>query len=193
GLLLGQLGVRKPREFRVTCTGEAGSLSIPLITQAALAGFLERFTGAAVNPVSARLEAKERGIPVVEVRDEAEVYGHLSTVRIAIAAESGVHTATGSVNTEGDPRLVGLDGRPVDALLEGNALVMRNANIPGVIGAVGTILGKHNINVARMHVRNGPDGSEAIGVWNVDSEVTQAALDELKKLEQVRSVLTVAL
>ncbi|MCA9601762.1 MAG: phosphoglycerate dehydrogenase [Polyangiales bacterium] len=192
GGLLGQLEIKQPREIRVTCTGEAGEHGSKSIARAAIAGFLERMKNEPVNPLSAPYEAQDRGIQTVEVVETAPP-GYMATVRIAVYDQSGVHTATGTVGTEGEPRLVGLDGRPVDALLEGDALLMKNSNTPGVIGAVGTILGKFKVNIARMNVRPGPDGAEAIGIWNVDSPLSEEALAEIRKLPQIKSATPVKL
>ena len=83
------------RELRVICAGEAGEFGVRPIANAALAGYLERFLDEPVNPISAPYEAKERGINVIEVREEAP-RRFTSSVRVTISGESGLHTATGT-------------------------------------------------------------------------------------------------
>ncbi len=191
GKLLGQLGSVDVRELRITCTGDAGTYGVRPVANAALAGYLERFLEEPVNAVSAPYEAKERGISVIEVRAEAPSRRYTSTVRVTVSGEGGLHTATGTLGASGGAVLVGLDGYELDATLEGNVLVMNNEDRPGVIGAVGTILGKKQINVSRMQV--GLHEGQAFALWNVDAAIPEETLKELRALPNVRSVLPVKL
>jgi D-3-phosphoglycerate dehydrogenase len=185
GKLLGQLGSVDVRELRVTCTGGAGEYGVRPIANAALAGFLERFLEEPVNAVSAPYEAKERGISVIEVREDAP-HRFTSTVRVTVSGESGLHTGTGTLGTSGHSLLVGLDGYELDATLEGLVVLIQNEDRPGVIGAVGTILGKREINVSRMQV--GLHDGQAFSLWNVDAAVPEETLKELRAVAGVRSV-----
>ncbi len=188
GKLLGQLEPIDVRELRVTCTGAAGEHGVRPVANAALAGFLERFLEEPVNPISAPYEAKERGINVIEVREETPRQ-YTSSVRVTVSGEGGLHTATGTVGASSQSLLVGLDGYELEATLEGRVMIMQNEDRPGVIGAVGTILGEREINVSRMQV--GLAEGEALALWNVDQEVLEDALQELRALPAVRSVLLV--
>lgn len=190
GKLLGQLGSVDVRELRVTCTGDAGEYGVRPVVNAALAGYLERFLEEPVNAVSAPYEAKERGISVIEVREES-TRRYTSTVRVTVSGEGGLHTATGTLGASGQSVLVGLDGYELDATLEGNVLVLHNEDRPGVIGAVGTILGKREINVSRMQV--GLHDGQAFALWNVDTQIPEDTLKELRTLPNVRSVILVKL
>lgn len=114
-----------------------------------------------------------------------------ASVRVTVSGEGGLHTATGTLGASGQPLLVGLDGYELDAQLEGRLILMNNHDRPGVIGAMGTILGKRNINVSRMQV--GLADGEALALWNVDQEVPGDALAELRGLASVNSVLLVKL
>jgi len=190
GKLLGQLETIDVREVRVICSGEAGEFGVRPVANAALAGYLERFLEEPVNPISAPYEAKERGINVIEVREETP-RRFTSSVRVTISGESGLHTATGTVAASGQSLLVGLDGYELDAALEGRVLLMQNIDRPGVIGAVGTILGRREINVSRMQV--GLADGEALALWNVDQEIPEDTLKELRALQNVRTVQLVKL
>jgi len=192
GTLLGHLGPMDAQVFRVTCTGEAGELGVTPIAHSALAGYLERHVAEPINYVSAPVEAQERGISIVEVREEA-TRGFATTVRVAIHGGRESHVAVGSLGVDEQPLLVGLEGYELDAALGGTTLVIRNADRPGVIGAVGTILGRRNINVSRMQVGLDPTKGEAMAVWNLDSPVPADALDEVRSIENVKSVLCVEL
>jgi D-3-phosphoglycerate dehydrogenase / 2-oxoglutarate reductase len=192
GRLVGQLESVEVREFRVTCTGEAGELGVTPIAYSALAGYFEGHVEGPVNPVSAPYEAEERGIRVAEVREPAS-RGWASSVRISITGDKGIHTATGSLGTKGEPRLVGLEGYEVDAPMEGRTLVMRNQDRPGVIGAVGSLLGDLKINVSQMQVSLEGSTDEALALYSIDSDVPDDALEALRKLDNVSSVLSVKL
>ncbi len=188
GSLIGQLEPIDVRELRVTCTGEAGELGVTPIARAALAGFLEHHLEEPVNPISAPYEAQERGIRLAEVKEPSDRYA--TTVRVTVTGEKGIHTATGTPGRKGEPRLVGLEGYEIDAVLEGWILLMRNQDRPGVIGSVGTLLGNRGINVSRMQVGLDEKSGQALALWNVDTVVPGEALEELRKIDFVSSVHT---
>ncbi|MBT8467708.1 MAG: phosphoglycerate dehydrogenase [Deltaproteobacteria bacterium] len=191
GSLVGQLDPVDVRELRVTCTGEAGELGVTPISRAALAGFLEHHLEEPVNPISAPYEAQERGIRLAEVKEPSDRYA--ATVRVTVTGEKGIHTATGTPGRKGEPRLVGLEGYEIDAVLEGPLVIIRNKDRPGVIGSVGTLLGNRGINVSRMQVGLDEEGGQALAIWNVDSIVTSEALDEIRNTGYVSSVHTLRL
>jgi D-3-phosphoglycerate dehydrogenase len=190
GRLLGQLGSVDVRELRITCTGEAGEFGVRPLANTALSGYLERFLEEPVNAISAPFEAKARGIAVTEVREEA-VRRFTSSVRVTVTGEGGLHSATGTVGTNGQSLLTGLDGYELDAPIEGQLLLFQNDDRPGVIGAVGTLLGKREINVSRLQVSL--NEGQACALWNVDTPVPEDTLKELRALPHVRSVLLVKL
>jgi D-3-phosphoglycerate dehydrogenase len=191
GSLVGQLDPIDVRELRVTCTGEAGELGVTPIARAALAGFLEQHLEEPVNPISAPYEAQERGIRLAEVKEPSDRYA--TTVRVTVTGEKGIHTATGTPGRKGEPRLVGMEGYEIDAVMEGSILIMRNQDRPGVIGSVGTLLGSRGINVSRMQVGLDEKSGQALALWNVDSNVGKDALDELRAIDYVSSVHTLRL
>jgi D-3-phosphoglycerate dehydrogenase len=191
GSLIGQLDPIDVRELRVTCTGEAGELGVTPIARAALAGFLEHHLEEPVNPISAPYEAQERGIRLAEVKEPSDRYA--TTIRVTVTGEKGIHTATGTPGRKGEPRLVGLEGYEIDAVLEGSILIMRNEDRPGVIGSVGTLLGSRGINVSRMQVGLDEKSHQALALWNVDSNVGSDALEELRGLDYIGSVHTLRL
>jgi len=191
GSLVGQLEPIDVRELRVTCTGEAGDLGVTPIARAALAGFLQHHLEGPVNPISAPYEAQERGIKLAEVKEPSDRYA--ATIRVTVTGEKGIHTATGTPGRRGEPRLVGLEGYEIDAVMEGDVIVMHNLDRPGVIGAVGTLLGSRGINVSRMQVGLDEKSEQALALWNVDSTVNGAVLDELRALDHVSTVHTLRL
>ena len=186
GSIVGQLEPIDVREIRVTCTGEAGELGVTPIARAALAGFLQQHLEEPVNPISAPYEAQERGIKLAEVKEPSDRYA--TTIRVTVTGEKGIHTATGTPGRRGEPRLVGLEGYEIDAVMEGDVIVMRNLDRPGVIGAVGTVLGSRGINVSRMQVGLDEKRGQALALWNVDATVNGGVLDDLRAMDHVSSV-----
>ena len=186
GSIVGQLEPIDVREIRVTCTGEAGELGVTPIARAALAGFLQQHLEEPVNPISAPYEAQERGIKLAEVKEPSDRYA--TTIRVTVTGEKGIHTATGTPGRRGEPRLVGLEGYEIDAVMEGDVIVMRNLDRPGVIGAVGTLLGSRGINVSRMQVGLDEKRGQALALWNVDAMVNGGVLDDLRAMDHVSSV-----
>jgi len=192
GRLLGQLGFQDIKELRVTCSGAASEPTSRPVTHAALAGFLESFSEEPVSAISAPYQAKERGIKFVEVNTEASS-GFTSSVMIEFVGANSRHQAVGTLNAAGGCRLLALDEYELDAVLEGTILIMHNADQPGVIGAVGTILGNEGVNVSRMQVGLQSQGREAASLWNVDSRPSDASIEKLRQLPHVRSVVCVTL
>ncbi len=183
GRLLAQLA-DGAREIRVTAHGPLADLVKPL-GQEALAGFLEVHLGEPVNPLSAPYEAKERDIKLSLVSEPDD---DLPVVRVVVNDGEGIHTATGRKSRGGGLRLVGLEGYEMDAVLQGHALVVRNDDRPGVIGVLGTVLGKHGLNVSRLQVGLDDETGKALAVWNLAGEAPAAVLEELRAIEHVESV-----
>jgi D-3-phosphoglycerate dehydrogenase len=136
--------------------------------------------------VNAASLASERGLTVHEERKpKAPTGGVGSVLSIAIKTQKATHVVKGAVVREDTPRLLHVDGIEVEAQLEQNLIYMRNQDVPGVIGKVGTILGKHGINIAnfslgRRHEEPAPGvPREAIAVVQVDGSVPEAVVSEL--------------
>ena len=82
------------------------------------------------------------------------------------------------------PRLLEIDGIHVEAPLEGNVIYLRNLDVPGVVGRIGTVLGQHNINIANFSLGRGAESS-AVAVVQVDGDVTEPALEALRGIETI--------
>ena len=90
-------------------------------------------------------------------------------------------------------RIVGIDGFSVDAIPSGYLIIASNIDKPGMIGKVGTVLGKNNINIAGMEVGRNKEGSKAVMVLNIDNAVSDKALKELEKVDGIHSAKLVSL
>ncbi len=130
-----------------------------------------------INLVNARLIAKERAINIKESNIE-KTEGLKNLVRINIETSEGNYSIAGTYLPIG-LRIIEINKSRIDLELTGNYLITTYEDKPGVIGKVGTILGKYNVNVARMQVGRQTEGGEAIMLVQTDSRPTEEAIDEI--------------
>ncbi len=153
--------------------------SMKYVTRLALKGLLDPVLQAPVNIVNADFIAKERGIAVSEtVTQESSGFKNLITIRVK--TDKGEETVSGTVFFKGRSRIVAVGGYTMDMIPEGYVIVSRHLDKPGVIGRASTILGKSNINIAGMQVGRINPGEHAIMVLNVDSEVPESVMEEIR-------------
>jgi D-3-phosphoglycerate dehydrogenase len=173
------------RELSVRYYGELTQGRNGLIVNAALLGLLKPILSTGVTIVNARSLASERGIEVVESQSP-RARNYTSMISLRLVSSTGELWVEGAVFEKATPRLALLDGIGIEAPLDGTMIVMRNADKPGVIGSVGTILGRHGVNIANFAL--GRDGDRALGVVIVDEDrpIPDAVLTELRQVPQVR-------
>jgi D-3-phosphoglycerate dehydrogenase len=138
--------------------------------------------------VNAASIAEERGIRLTErkkPRDPGTAASNL--LRVTFKSGQQENTVAGCVQPGGQPRLLEIDGIHVEAPLEGNVIYLRNLDVPGVIGRVGTVLGQHNVNIANFSLGRGTAGQQtsAVAVVQVDGEIPVAVLSALRCIETV--------
>ena len=140
--------------------------------------------------VNAPFIAKERGIEVQESISN-EVHEYTSTVQLQITSEKEARTVTGSIFGKGDSRIVQLDEYNMEAVLSKNMLVLKNMDVPGVIGNLGTVLGKNNLNIAGLHLGRQGEADKAVAIINIDSPPSKEALGELRNISHIlKTILT---
>jgi D-3-phosphoglycerate dehydrogenase len=135
--------------------------------------------------VNARSVAAERGLEVIESRSSRS-RNYTSLVSAKLHTNDGEKWVEGAVFEQKLPRLTLVDGIGVEAPLEGTMIVVRNNDQPGVIGSIGTILGKHGVNIANFAL--GREGKNAIGVVIVDetAPISDAVLADLRGVPAIR-------
>ena len=198
GLFLGQLapGIQA---VDIEVVGDVAEVGTKAIGGAALAGLLRPHLDVPVNEVNAQLLAVERGLRVTEtMRARGENFTTSVTLTVVSlqdgrTVESSVKGTVFATGTGPAPRIVRIDRFFIEVLPEGRHLVLRNEDRPGVIGAVGTILGSRGINVSRMQVALDQPKTEALQLWNVDADLDLAALDAIRKVPGVKSASVVSL
>jgi D-3-phosphoglycerate dehydrogenase len=185
----------KVEAIEIEVAGEVVELGATPIASAAVAGVLRRHLDPPVNEVNAMLLAGERGIRVSEIK-QARGKNFTSSVKLRVVGDGGDCAVRGTVFQTGgglEPRVVEINRFLLETVPEGRILFIRNEDKPGVIGAVGTLLGKRGINVSRMQVALEAGGAEALQLWNVDAEPDAAVLAEVRAVPHVRSATLVTL
>jgi D-3-phosphoglycerate dehydrogenase len=166
-----------------------------ILGASAAAGVLRPILSSGVSIVNARAAARERGVEIVETRSTRARH-FTSLVSLKVHTDAGERWAEGTVFEPNSPRLVSVRGIAVEAPLAGTMLIVSNDDQPGVIGEVGTILGRHRVNIANFALGRNETG--AIGVVNVDEEdsapaALDAAVDAIRRVAAVREAWIVRL
>ena len=185
GALLAQMNDGRAHALGVRYYGELAEGRNDMLVNAVLVGLFRPILSSGVTPVNARSVATERGIEIIESRS-SRPRNYTSLISVKLHTSAGERWVEGAVFERTAPRLVLLDGIAVEAPLEGTMIVLCNNDQPGVIGDVGTILGRHRVNIANFAL--GRDGSRAIGVVNVDetAAIPDAVLEEIRKVKAIR-------
>ncbi len=191
GQLASQLTEGPLTRVKVQYNGEVANLNVQPITICVLKGLLTRAIEG-VNMVNAPFIAKERGIEVQELKSN-EIKDYTSTIQVEVVTKEGTRDITGSIFGKGDPRIVKIDEYYFEAVISKHMLILSNRDVPGVIGKLGNVLGKHNINIAGFHLGRLKEKGSAVAVINIDSPPTSEALRELRETSNVLEVYSVVL
>ncbi len=160
------------------------------VAVAAVKGALEKHTPETVNFVNALFVAQDRGLAVSETRHE-DPGAYARSLRITLSGAAAAATASATLFTGTDARVVEVDGLPLEFRPEGTVVFLRNRDVPGVVGSVGTILGEEGVNIANFSLARG-SGARAAAVIAVDSAPPEHALDRLRKAPAVEDVRVVS-
>lgn len=189
GRLLCQMEEGKVRELEISYRGEIVNSDISMVRNSVLKGFLDGRKD--VSVVNAPLVMKESGIQLKERR--AESAGEFSTLVTVKARGRKTHSASGTLIRKDVPRIVGIDGFPVDAVPEGILLVSFNEDKPGIMGHIGTVLGKQKVNIASMTLGRKKRGGPALTVLNLDQEISGAVVKKIEEFPAINLVKLVKL
>jgi D-3-phosphoglycerate dehydrogenase len=191
GRLVSQLAPSHSNVVRISYCGKVGQGDTTLISRAVLKGFLERPVGAdQVNYINANGVADNLGIRFTESRlPEPSEFNDL----IEVEASNGTETAniTGTF-FGGDPRIVKVNGRRIDAKPEGTLLLIENIDRPGMIAAYSATLGQNKVNIADMSLARDKETGKALTLLTLDSVPSEAVIAELEKIEGISRIHVVA-
>src|ERR1700691_4676849 len=199
GAFLAQVSEGTAEEISVRYSGHIAEWKTELIRNAAIKGILNQALEEKANLVNAAAIADSRGLRAQEShKAKASTGGAGSVLSVFLKSSTEEHMVKGAVLRGTLPRLLHIDGIDVEAPLERDLIFLRNRDVPGVIGKVGTILGESEINIAdfslgRRSVEAAPETREAIAVVHVDGPVPDAVLKKLEGIPAVRQAKAVRL
>ncbi|MCD6093993.1 MAG: phosphoglycerate dehydrogenase [Candidatus Omnitrophica bacterium] len=184
GRLEMQLVKGKIHEIELRYSGEVTRYELKPISVSFVKGLLSSVLDEPINYVNAPLIARQRGIKLVETKlSEPEDFTNL--ISAELTTDKGKSLVAGSLLGKKDIRIVKIDDYYVDVVPQGYILVVSNEDKPGMMGAIGTILGKNKINIASMTLGRRKQGGLALTLLNIDNSIPSRVVNELKKLDNI--------
>ena len=193
GLLASQLSGGQVNELEVRLQGDFAQHPSQPIVIATLKGLLTSALGERINYVNASLEAKARGIHVLEVKDESSRDFSVGSLQIATRGDFAGHIVTGTVFVDGEVRITSIDEFPVNVSPSQHMLFTRHRDMPGIIGQLGSLLGQHNVNIASMQVGRKIVRGDAVMVLSIDDPIPPDLLASIHLIEGIQEAYPVTL
>jgi D-3-phosphoglycerate dehydrogenase len=190
GSFVTQIAGKPVEEVGISYDGGLADLNTHLVKNAVLKGVLGQILSDSINLINAGNFAKARGIEVVEVRS-ARRAAYTNSLGVMIKAAGQAFSILGTIGMNNSLRVLGINNIDIEAPLRGFMLLIRNQDVPGVIGRVGTLLGQHEINIANFALGRSQESKEALGLVNVDQKVPQEVLSELRAFPAIRQALSI--
>jgi D-3-phosphoglycerate dehydrogenase len=192
GNMVGQLAGGRVDALTVRLQGNLAKQDSKPIVVAALKGLLSPALRERVNYVNAGIEAAERGIHVVETRDES-VRDYTDSLHLEAKGSLGVHTVTAALMGDGEIRIINVDEFPLNVPPIANMLFTCHRDMPGIIGKIGSLLGSFNVNIASMQVGRKIVRGDAVMVLSLDDALPDGILQEILKVPGISDAYTVTL
>jgi D-3-phosphoglycerate dehydrogenase len=193
GRLLAQLAPKRNERLAITYGGKATEMPGDPITRSVLKGFLESAGGKDVNQVNVRTLAASLGLLVEETKSNEETDFN-EWLHVAVYSDGQNVSAGGTFfGTKNHPRIVRINHIPVEVVPSGVLFLMTNKDRPGIVGYIGTLMGRHNVNIASMSLSRDNKGGHALTVLNLDSVPPATLLAEINKDPDISNVRIVKL
>ena len=187
GTFASQLAEGRTQELNITYGGDIIQHDLTSLTMALVKGVLYPIMQETVNFVNAVSLAKGRGIKINEVKSSKEEE-FVNLIQLEIKTDKETRKILGTLSSNKQPRIVKIDEYYLDLSPVGVMIFIRNLDKPGLIGSLGTFLGKQNVNIATMTFGRDKPGGRAISVLNVDSPIPLDMQEQIKKLENILTV-----
>ncbi|MEK7782912.1 MAG: phosphoglycerate dehydrogenase [Candidatus Binatota bacterium] len=184
GSLQVQMLATLPKEVQIEYGGEVTQYDVAPLTLAVLKGILTPMMESSVNYVNAPVIARERGIKVVESKS-SQASDFASSITVRVKTKEKELEVEGAIFGSNNPRIVRINNFYLEAVPEGYILILHNRDVPGVIGAVGTLLGQKGINIAGLELGREKAGGMAISFFHVDDVVPKETLEALRNLPSI--------
>ncbi|MEC4983726.1 MAG: phosphoglycerate dehydrogenase [Oscillatoria sp. PMC 1068.18] len=192
GKLVAQLAGGRIEMLDVRLQGELATNQAQPLVLAALKGLLSIALRERVNYVNASIEAKERGIRVIETRDSS-IHDYSGSLHLIARGSLGEHSVTGALLGDREIRITNLDGFPINVPPTNNMLFTLHRDMPGIIGKIGSLLGSFNVNIASMQVGRKIVRGDAVMALSLDDPLPEGILSEITKVSGIRDAYTVSL
>ncbi|MDH7599301.1 MAG: ACT domain-containing protein, partial [Sedimentisphaerales bacterium] len=187
GRLISTIAVGQIRELEVQYRGTIAEMDVKYVTLNLLIGLLQRHFDVPLNLVNAPALAKERGISIQETKNP-EPKDVSASLTAKVTTDRMVRVVTGSVFGNRLLRIIEIDGFKLEMTPQGTVVVIFNEDRPGVIGAVGTVCGRHKINIGTMGVAQKLEEQKAVLAVSLNQEPTPQVIEELSRLDFVNEL-----
>ncbi len=187
GMFAAQLVEGRFQELVINYSGEITKYDLSPVTMALAKGVLEPILKETVNFVNAVSLLKERGIKLRESKS-AQEGEFVNLIQLEIKTDKEVKKVFGTLSSNKQPRIVKIDDYYLELYPIGEMVFIRNWDKPGLIGSLGTLMGKNGINIAAMTFGRDQLGGKAISILNVDSQVSSEIQDKIRELENILTV-----
>jgi D-3-phosphoglycerate dehydrogenase len=180
------------QEANIIYSGDIIQHDLKPLTMSIVKGMLSPILKETVNFINAMALAKERGIKIKESKSSKEAE-FVNLIQLEIKTDKETRRVCGTLSSNKQPRIVKIDEYYVELYPIGEMIFIQNWDRPGLIGNLGTFLGKQNINIAAMTFGRDKPAGKAISVLNVDSPISVELMDKMRKIENVLSIKPVRL
>lgn len=178
GAFIGQMTDEPIKAINITYDGLVSKMNLKALDCAVVAGIMQR-VNPDVNMVSAPVIAKERGVQIsTTTQDKSGVFD--GYIKVTVVTDARERSIAGTCFSDGKPRFIQIKGIQVDAEVGRHMLYTTNKDVPGIIGTLGTLLGKHKANVANFTLGRSAAGGEAIAIAYLDEVLAPAVVTEIE-------------
>ncbi len=184
GKFAGQLVLGRIKEVRVTYSGAIAKEKTTAVTMALAKGLLTPMLGEGVNTINAMNMMKDRGVPIHETVSTQEGE-YVNAITLDISTDKDPFSLLGTLSSNKQPRIVKINNVYIEAIPAGHILFINNNDKPGIVGAIGTILAGANINIAGITLGRENNQGVAVSVVNVDSEIPESVIMQLRQTKNI--------
>ena len=185
-----QISDGRMQTVSIRYSGDVSEVNLNYLTSVIVRSLLTPVLREGVNLVNAMHVAKQRGVRVQETRVPApENFTNLIVIELKTDVES--HRVSGTVFTDKLPRIVNIDGYPLEVVPHGHMIFFTNNDQPGVIGAIGSVLGRCKVNIAGMHLGREQQGGKALALLLVDDAVGKDVIEQFRQIPNILSAKVV--
>ncbi len=191
GKMTVQLSPEHANNFEFEYAGDCAKYS-DVLTDGMLKGMLSEYVDEAINLINARVYADKRGFTIKETTSsKSKMFSDLITIKLS--EDSEYQTISATVFGEGDYRIVGIDNYGIELRLEGDIILYKNVDKPGMLASVSGALAKQGINIAALSLGRSGKGSNAITAVSVDKKLNEEEFKKVRELDGINEIRYISL